>query len=170
MLETFSFRYFGSTITARSLGIGSIPPLNQTITAHCVPITGDGKVMAGDVIGRGVDIPGGHIDEGETAEEAMHRETHEEISITVEKPVLIDVWKLSSDDERIGLKTKPYLLLYAAKVKLIEDFVPNNEVSKRLILSPDEFAFEYFGNKEQARKMVAQALTATMINHQKDSV
>ena len=160
MSETFSFSYFGSTIIARSLGLQFTPPLDQTITAHCIPVTDDGMVVAADVTKRGVDVPGGHIDNGESAEEAMRRETHEETFVTVEKPVLIDVWKLSSDDERIGLAAKPYLLLYAAKVKSIEDFVANDEVSSRLILTPSEFISEYFGDKKQAAKMVAQAIAA----------
>ena len=160
MSETFSFNYFGSKITAQTLGLSFIPPLKQTITAHCIPVTDDGKVVAVDVINRGVDMPGGHIDEGETAEDAMHRETHEETYVTVDEPVLIDVWKLSSDNERIGLTEKPYLLLYAAKVKSIEDFVPNEEVGERLVLTPDEFVSRYFGDKAQAQRMVAQAIAA----------
>lgn len=159
MSETFSFNYFGSTIKARSLGLSFIPPLEQTITAHCVPVTSDGKVVAVDVINRGIDMPGGHIDPGETAEDAMHRETHEETFVTVGEPILIDVWQLSSDNERIGLTEKPYLLLYAAKVVSIEEFTPNDEVSRRLILTPDEFVDQYFGDKAQARKMVDQAIT-----------
>lgn len=88
----------------------------------------------------------------------MHRETHEETFVTVGEPVLIDVWRLTSDNERIGLAEKPYLLLYAAKVTSIEEFIPNDEVSRRLILTPDEFVDQYFGNKAQARKMVDQAI------------
>jgi len=160
MSDTFSFNYFGSIITAHPLGLKFVPPLNQTITAHCIPVTDDGRIVAADVTNRGVDIPGGHIDEGETAEEAMRRETHEETFVTVEKPVLIDVWQLSSNDEHIGLAERPYLLLYAAKVKSIEDFVANDEVSRRLMLTPNEFISEYFGDKKQAEKMLTQAIAA----------
>lgn len=160
MTSSFSFDYFGSIITARSLGTDFIPPLSQTITAHCVPVTDDGYIVAVDVVNRGIDIPGGHIEAGETAEDAMYRETHEETFVTVKEPILIDVWELSSDNERIGLVTKPYLLLYAAKVQTIESFVPNSEVNKRLILTQQEFVARYFGDKNQAKLLVAQATAA----------
>lgn len=157
---TFSFDYFGSTIVAEPLGLKFIPPLHHTITAHCIPITDDGRIVAADVIDRGVDIPGGHIDDGETAEETMRRETLEETFVNVDTPILVNVWRLSSENPKIGLREKPYLLLYTAKVTSFEDFKPNNEVSRRLVLTPDEFVEQYFGDKSQARKMVDQALTA----------
>ena len=156
----FSFDYFGSTIIAQTLGIDWIPPFGQTITAHCIPVTDDSKMVAVDVIGRGVDMPGGHIEAGESAEKAVRRETFEETFVTVDEPVLIDVWQLNSEDPKLGLDDKPYLLLYAAKVTSYEEFEPNDEVASRLILTPDEFVEQYFGDKKQARKMIDQALRA----------
>jgi 8-oxo-dGTP pyrophosphatase MutT (NUDIX family) len=160
MTAIFSFNYFGSTITARSIGTAVIPPLNQTITAHCVPVTEDGNIVAGNVLQRGIDVPGGHIEDGETAEQAMRREAYEEVAVRVKDPVLIGIWKLSSTNERIGLTEKPYLLLYAARVQTIGSFTPNKEVSERCILTPDEFTSQYFGDKKQAAAMVDQAISA----------
>jgi 8-oxo-dGTP diphosphatase len=157
MSQTFSFNYFGSTIIAESLGIDYLPPLNQILSAHCVPVTADGKIVAVDIVGRGVDFPGGHIEGDETAVEAMHRETREEAYISVKEPVLIDVWKLSSDDKKLGLRIKPYILSYLALVEQIDDFIANDEVSRRLVLDPDEFVSMYFGNKAQAEKIISLA-------------
>lgn len=159
MSETFSFNYFGSVINAESLGVESLPPLGQTLTAHCVPFTADGKIVAVNVIGRGVDIPGGHIDANETAIEAMQREAQEEARITVSNPVIIDVWRLSSTDSALGLSQKPFILLYSVEVESMEDFHPNDEVSERLVLEPNDFIASYFGDKRQARVMVEKALT-----------
>jgi 8-oxo-dGTP pyrophosphatase MutT (NUDIX family) len=158
MAPEFSFNYFGSTIIGSSLGTSFVPPLSETLTAHCVPITDDGKVVAVNIIGRGIDVPGGHIDPGETALEAMEREAMEEAWISVGQPVLIDVWKLKSQDVRLGLDEKPYLLLYAARVETMLDFTPTDETSERLILEPDEYVSRYFGDKNQAKKMITQAL------------
>lgn len=160
MAETFSFDYFGSTINAESLGTDSIPSIQETLTSHCVPFTSDGKIVAVNVIGRGIDIPGGHIDDNETAIEAMQREAQEEAQITVTHPVLIDVWRLSSTDEQLGLAQKPYLLLYSGNVELMNNFRANEEVDERLILESDDFIERYFGDKRQARVMIDKALSA----------
>lgn len=160
MQHISSFDYFGSTIQAESLGAGFVPRLEETITSHCVPLTNDGKIIAVNVIGRGLDIPGGHIDGQETAIQAMQREALEEAQIIVQDPVLIDVWRLSSKDTKLGLSEKPYLALYAANVKSILEFVANTETDERLVLEPEEFILKYFGDKGQARIMAEQTLAA----------
>ncbi len=137
-----------------------MPDIEDTLSSHCIPFTADGKIVAVNIINRGVDIPGGHIDNNETAIQAMQRETLEEAQISVENPVLIDVWRLTSINAELGLLQKPYLLLYKADVVSIKDFVPNEEVHERLILQPDDFIAKYFGDKQQARIMVASALAA----------
>jgi 8-oxo-dGTP pyrophosphatase MutT (NUDIX family) len=159
MQKVFSFAYFESTIEAESLGVDFIPDLRETLTAHCIPLTESGEIIAVNIVGRGVDIPGGHIDENETAIAAMLREAREEAQITADNPRLIDVWRLSSTNSRLGLAQKPYLLLYVAKVVSMEDFNPNEEASERFVLKPEEFISRYFGDKGQARIMVERALT-----------
>lgn len=158
-MEPFSFNYFGSTILARSLGPDWIPPLEETLSAHCVPLTADTTIVAVNVLGRGIDIPGGHIDEGETALEAVKREAFEEAGITVTNLALIDVWKLSSSDEKMrGLAKKPYLLVYVADIESMPPFTPNNEVDERFVLEPQEFVARYFANSVQAQSLVNKAL------------
>lgn len=154
----YSFNYFGSIVEAESLGINFVPNLSQTLSCHCVPFTDDGKVVAINIVGRGIDIPGGHIDEGETATEAIMRETYEEAHITLKNLQLIDVWLLSSVDNRLGLLEKPYLLLYVAEVQSIKIFISNSESDSRLLLDPDEFITKYFGDKRQAKNIIDKAL------------
>lgn len=162
MVRPFSFDYFGSVISATPLGTEFIPPETEVITAACVPLTDDNKVVAVEVIGRGIDIPGGHIDEGETAVEAMRRESFEEASIKVSTPTLIDVLKVASEDKKLGLDEKPYMLIYAARVTELQDFTANNEVSERLILTPAEFVMRYFADHDYAREMVSEAINAVL--------
>ncbi|MFZ1250172.1 MAG: NUDIX domain-containing protein [Candidatus Microsaccharimonas sp.] len=159
MAKTFSFNYFGSEIQAVSLGIEIIPPIQETLSSHCIPFTKDEKIVAVHVIGRGIDIPGGHIEGNETAIEAVQREANEEARITIKNLTLIDVWHLSSTDSKLGLKEKPYLVLYSADIDSLNTFSPNSEVDKRLLLEPEAFIDKYFGDKEQARQMIETALS-----------
>ena len=160
MTNSFSFNYFGSVITAMPMGVGAIPADNLVITSACVPLTDNNKLIAVNIIGRGVDIPGGHIDPGETSIEAMHRESYEEAFIKVGNPVLIDVLKVTSPDKKLGLDNKPYMLIYAARVLEVRDFVINDEVSERLVLSQEEFVSSYFADHDYAHRMVSSAIQA----------
>ena len=160
MQSKFSFSYFGSKIDVMSLGTDFLPSIEQTLTAHCMPFTKDGEIIAINIVGRGIDIPGGHIDEGETAVEAMQREAVEEAQIVVEDPILIDIWQLSSTDITLGLSEKPYLLLYATKVKSMLEFKPNEESNQRLLLSKDEFIARYFAGEIQAEYLIDKAMLA----------
>jgi 8-oxo-dGTP diphosphatase len=160
MTSSFSFDYFGSVITATPLGVDFVPSKGEVITSACVTLTEDKKIVAVDVIGRGIDIPGGHIDPGETAVDAMRREAFEEAYIKVDAPTLIDVLKVTSDDKRLGLEEKPYMLIYAAKVSEIQDFIVNDEISQRLIMTREEFVSNYFANHDYARNMIDAAVRA----------
>lgn len=159
-MQSFSFNYYGSVIEATPLGTDEVPGIEKTLTSHCIPFTADGKIVAVTIIDRGVDIPGGHIEDNETAIEAMQRESKEEAQISIENPILIDVWRLASTNDELGLLEKPYLLLYTATISSMEDFIPNNEASERLILDPEDFIAKYFGDTQQARAMIDRALAA----------
>jgi len=156
---TFTFEYFGSLITAESLGTDWMPPIEEVISAHPMPITQDGKIVTVHVINRGYDIPGGHVDPGEDAITAMEREAWEEATIRISHPVLLDVLHVSSENEALGLKEKPYMLLYATKVASLDPFVPNSEVDERLQLAPKEFVDVYFADKSYSEVIVEKALS-----------
>ena len=162
--EPFSFNYFGHIINARSLGPVALPDIAKLITAHVVPITSDGNVIAVNIIGRGWDIPGGHIDDGEPSPVvALRREASEEAQITVTAPILIDILELKSDS--LGyLADRPYMALYAAKTDEVGEFNPNEEVSARETMTPGAFIENYFGNKTYATQMMKSAMGALNLN------
>jgi len=91
---------------------------------------------------RAWDLPGGHVDPGETPEAAMQREVYEETAIHVERPRLFAYQRLSM----LGLKPAgypfpyphSYLVFYRAAVRRIDPFVPTEEVQARAFLPPEQ--------------------------------
>lgn len=157
--EDFTFNYFGHTINARSLGAETVPAISLITSVHVVPVTHNDKIVVVNVRSHGFDIPGGHIDEGEnTPVQALNRELQEEANITIFKPSLIDVLHLQCDT--LDLNDKPYMLLYAARVDQMAEFIMNDEVSERVVMSPDEFIDNYFGDKAYCIHFVKNALEA----------
>jgi 8-oxo-dGTP diphosphatase len=155
--EPFSFNYFGHTIVARSLGPIDLPNVSEIISSHVIPFTSEGNIVAVNIISRGWDIPGGHIDEDEISPlEALHREAHEEALVSVTSPVLVDVLSLKSDT--MDLSKTPFMTLYAARVGEMKEFIANNEVSQRKVVTPAVFIESYFGNKLYAAQMVKSAI------------
>ena len=157
--EAFTFSYFDHIITAHSLGTESVPDISLVTSVHVAPITNEGKIVAVHIKGRGFDIPGGHIDANETSPiMALNRELQEEANITILNPVLIDILHIQS--QTLNLRDKPYMLLYAARVDHMNDFIEDDEVSERVIMSPDKFITSYFGNRAYCVQYINRALTA----------
>jgi 8-oxo-dGTP diphosphatase len=160
---SFNFNYFGTTYSARSLGKDTMPQFNEVISTHVVPMTHDGRIIAVNVVSRGVDAPGGHVEDNEHSPlETLTREVYEEAKITISQPVLIDVLEIKRTTSTT--MNKKYTLIYAANVNQIETFTPTAEISERLILKPQEFIDHYFADKAYAEHMAEAAIEALHSN------
>ena len=97
-----------------------------------VIVVKDGKILCGErKDGQGIGGPGGHIEEGETPEEAAARETWEEFGITLEE--LIPLGQLTGISNQFG---KPFIFLSTA---FKGDTLPNTpEMENNHFLSPYE--------------------------------
>jgi 8-oxo-dGTP diphosphatase len=105
----------------------------------------DSNVVVVDVRSRGVDLPGGHVEEHETsATQTLKRELIEEANVTVKDLELLDVLLVSSD--LIGPNDKCYIVIFLANVDTLGEFTPNDEIGNRLILNVDEFSEQYFAH------------------------
>lgn len=78
-------------------------------TSHCFPIQG-GEVLF-TVNPRGLDIIGGHIEPGETPEQALMREAMEEGCIMPEKYHLVGAIEVDNKDSREAALAKGYPLI-----------------------------------------------------------
>lgn len=61
---------------------------NITVTSVHGYCFSEGKILLVNVTGRGFNVPGGHIENGETVEEAFHREAFEEAYVKGEFTIL----------------------------------------------------------------------------------
>ena len=79
-------------------------------------------------------LPGGRIEDGETAEKALARELVEEANATVHRSAKIGTQRV--DDSVEG---KSYGAFYWCRVTVDGDFSPKHEVTERYLVTPAEF-------------------------------
>lgn len=96
-----------------------------------------------------LDIPGGHIDEGEKPEEAAIRETFEETGVHVKNPKLVAYMKITThipkpeNSSRYPYPTS-YMLFYLCDFVSEEVFEGNEDAHGRVWLKPEEFENSYW--------------------------
>lgn len=103
---------------------------------------------------RRLDIPGGHMDPGETPEEAVVRETFEETGVHVDNPRLVAYKKIVAN----GPKPEEYKYLYPISHMLFyvcdfveeTDFDGNDDTHGRVWLQAGEYEKSEWGLNEKA--------------------
>ena len=135
MNNSFKSTINGKEVTFTLLGNATMPPFSQVTSVAVIPFTTSGELVVVDLFARGLDIPGGHVDTGETSpEQTLRRETMEEASMTLHEPVFIEA--ISSDyfDDRTT-----YMLVYAAFVDELLEFHENEESRARVTVDRKTF-------------------------------
>lgn len=116
------------------------PPAAHISTAHCLAFDGDDLVLALHTA-RDWTIPGGHLEPGETAEEAMRREALEEAGITVGDPILFAHEQIDPHD---GIAADPryavpaFQVFYVARLVGQGEITALDECSEARLFSPTE--------------------------------
>jgi 8-oxo-dGTP diphosphatase len=104
-----------------------------------------GNILLVNVNGRGFNIPGGHLEKGETPEEAFHREAYEE-GYVKGKAQYIGAIEVSHEDNPLFFPGGKYPLIgyqvfYKMKIEECLAFLRENETSTRIWVEPEEVPY-----------------------------
>lgn len=117
-------------------------PALELITSVHVFCFIEGKALFVRHETRDWDIPGGHIDPGETPEQALKREAQEEASARIHEPRLFAVNEISiTEPYPEGYQypmPKSYQLFYICDSCELEEFSAEFETSERTLVDPFE--------------------------------
>lgn len=109
-------------------------------SVHCLPVKGDEIMFTQNP--RGLDIIGGHIEKGETPEDALHREAMEEAYITLNKFKLIGAVRVDNRDNpkatASGYPPIGYQLFYAVTDYTLTDFKADFECTERVYVKQSD--------------------------------
>ncbi len=123
-------------ITATS----ELPPPELCTASYVLAFEGDNLLMAD--LDRGVDIAGGHIDAGETPEQAMRREVQEETGATLGAARLFAVQKMTITGPKPEGYKYPYpvsyQLMYVAQGVTAGTFTSDEDSKGGVMITPQQ--------------------------------
>lgn len=138
-----------------------VPDLAQITSVSVVPFDRAGNIVLAELSHRGVDLPGGHVEDTDTQpEDAARRETTEEICADL--GALVPAAVIQSTMHRNG-KPTAMLLMTGPVVAFNTLQFPEGEKSRgRTALSPSDFVAAYQGGlgTQMMRGIVENAIAA----------
>ena len=98
VMRQFATEYWPETNSRVDFFPGTMSP-DLPITAVKVYVFQDDKLLLTNILSRGWDLPGGHIEPGETPEQAVSRELTEETGASVARIELIGYLHITNEQE-----------------------------------------------------------------------
>ena len=145
----------GKPVTFKHIGAKIMPSFKDVTSVSVIPFTKEGNIVAVRLKHRGLDLPGGHVEPGETTpEQTMNREVMEEAGVTISSAALVEVIQSDYYDH------PSYMLLYGAVVDEFHEFTATDEEMSegREIVSQAAFIERYqAGNKELMQQAIQSA-------------
>ena len=113
-----------------------------------LPVTGahgfcfrENKVLVCEISGRGATIPGGHLDDHESAEDCLIREAAEEASVELAKLILLGFIEADHRENKAfdgQYPLRSVQAIYRAEVSSLHDFDSRHESRNRRFIAVDE--------------------------------
>jgi 8-oxo-dGTP pyrophosphatase MutT (NUDIX family) len=140
------------------------PPQELIATAFILAFAGD-YFLQTYLVKRGWDLVGGHVEPGETPEEAVRREAYEEAAVRLGPLYLLGYQRLRllGPCPTAYRYTYPdsYQVFYLARIVALDDFSATQETRERCLFSPAEAAELSW---VQAHRELYQVALATIRN------
>jgi 8-oxo-dGTP diphosphatase len=118
-----------------------LPPGEMTSTALVLAFDKD-RLLQTNLVARGWDIVGGHIEPGESPEEAVRREAYEEASARLGELHVLGYQRLRLLGPRLASYRYPYpdsyQVFYWAQITALDEFIATEEARERALFAPDE--------------------------------
>lgn len=129
-------RRFRLTLSATD----ELPPAGHISAVHCLGFDGEGRFLLARHVDRQWTIPGGHREPGESALEALRRETREEAAAEISDPVLVAVERIDLLDGKPDPRypAPAFQVFFAARVDRVDPLVPNAECTESRLFAIDE--------------------------------
>lgn len=130
----------GMPVTLTPLGAAYDPPWSQVTSASVVAFTANGHIALAD-LNRGLDLPGGHVQQHDRSpQDTARREAWEETRILLHALTRIEV--IQSD--YFGPDDLTFMVIYAARIRKIVPWVAGDDESRgRQLLTPADFLAQY---------------------------
>lgn len=118
-----------------------LPPGEMIATALVLAFAGD-RLLQTHLVARGWDIVGGHLEPGESPEEAARREAYEEAGARLRELHLLGYQHLRLLGPRPAsyryAYPDSYQIFYWAQIEALDEFIPTEEARERALFAPDD--------------------------------